>query len=346
MTYRGRCAIFVLIIPLILISLISAPVLAHAPLAVGNHENLGSATTIPDPTKSWALYAELSEGEDVHYYRFDIREGERISVSLFTTTAPEDERFDPVLILMGPGITERDTVPPFIETVSNSGILVVRSSRAAVATFEGFSPSAFVDLARISRVAPANGTYYLVVYGESGGGHYGLAIGNRESFTLTEWMVMPFSLLSIYAWERQNLLVILAPAFAVVILGALLLRGRRKDSFPLDTAGRISVAAGLLFLGTGATVFSQLVYALSRSSPDPFIVVTIVLGIVPLMLGLVTLRLALHHSGRWTSRSRAGLLIIAVLATVSWSGYLIGPVLALIAGIVPSFHLGLPDRKF
>ena len=33
---------------------------------------------ISDPIKSWAIYGELHEGREAHYYRFEIRNGYRM----------------------------------------------------------------------------------------------------------------------------------------------------------------------------------------------------------------------------------------------------------------------------
>ncbi len=331
---HSRIAFFILLI--LLPAGIFSPVLAHAPLIAENNENLGSATYIPDPTKSWAIYSELQAGGKAQYYRFDVQKGERIYVSLFTTTASEDESFTPGLILTGPGIADRDVIPSFVETPVQEGILAVQSVRSPEATFEGFSPGVFVELAEISREAPADGTYYIIVFDAERGGHYGLAVGYRESFTITEWILIPFSLLSIYIWERQNPLVVFAPAIAVLIIGAIL-TFQHKEKTSMGMVGGITTAAGLLYLGTGATVFYQLLFALSQSSPDSFVVVTILLGIIPILLGIALLRLAFYHSHPWSVRSRMGLFILAGLGIVSWSGYVIGPVLAGIAGILPSF---------
>jgi hypothetical protein len=315
---------------------ISSPVLAHAPLIAENNNNLGSATYIPDPAKSWAIYSELQMGGEAQYYRFDVRKGEWINVSLFTTTAPEDESFAPGLILTGPGIAENDLIPSFVETPFQAGTLVVQSARSPEATFEGFTPGVLVELAEISWEVPADGTYFIIVFDAERGGHYGLAVGYRESFTISEWILIPFSLLSIYIWERQNPLVVFAPTIAILIIGATL-TFRHKEKTSLDIVGGITIAAGLLYLSTGATVFYQLLFALSQSSPDSFVAVTILLGIIPILLGIALLRLAFHHSHRWTVRSQMELFILAVLGIVSWSGYVIGPVLAGIAGILPSF---------
>ena len=73
------------------------------PLIGGGNEDISSALHISNPAKSWAVYAVL-ENETVHYFSFDVREGERIYMGLLKSTDPADEGFLPDLLLIGPGI--------------------------------------------------------------------------------------------------------------------------------------------------------------------------------------------------------------------------------------------------
>jgi hypothetical protein len=318
------------------LSLLIVPTLAHAPLATGNNEDLASATFIPDPTKSWALYAELHQGGEAQYYRFDILKGERIHASMFTTAASEDVTFVPELVLMGAGVLETDTIPSYIETPSDAGVISVRGTRASRATYEGFAPSVFVELADINMEAPETGTYYLAVYDSDRGGHYGLAVGDQESFTLAEWILSPYALLSVYQWERQNMAIVLVPAIAIFLIGLYLIFRRQPGMPSLDVPGWIASMAGLLYLGTGAIVYSQMFFALSYSMPDSFVIVTILFGTIPIILGLEIIRSAFRHTRQWNVHSRTWLIILAVLGITAWAGYVIGPILVGIASILPA----------
>jgi len=309
---------------------------AHAPLGSGSNESLATATMVPDPTKSWAIYADLHEGGEAQYYKFDMAEGQRIHVSLLTTTSSEDATFTPGVILMGHGVPSEGFVPSYVETPAGAGLMAVNGTRAARATYEAFAPSSFVELADISLDAPANGTYYVAVQDANRGGHYGLAIGDRESFTLSEWLLSPFSLLSVYEWERQSLALVLLPALATGAIGLLLLVRRHRAGKPLDRIGWTGAVAGLFFLGTGATVLSQMLLSISRSSAGPFVIVTLIFSVLPIVLSLLTLRLVLRHSGHWTLRSRAYLMVLGGGALVAWAGFVIGPILAIAAAVLPS----------
>lgn len=329
-------SIAVCLVLLLMAVLVVPTVTAHAPLGPGSNESLATATRVPDPTKSWAIYADLHEGGEAQYYVFDVAQGQHIHVSLLTTTAAEDANFTPGVLLMGPGLGDQGFVPSFVEIPAGANILALNGTRPPQATYEAFAPSAFVQLADISLDAPANGTYYVAVQDAARGGHYGLAIGDRESFTLSEWLLTPFSLLSVYEWERQSLPLVLLPAVATAALGLFLLVRRHRAGKSLDRIGWMGSVAGLLFLGTGGTVLSQMLLSMSRSAVDAFAIVTLVFAVLPIVLGLGTLRVVLRHSGHWTPRSRIYLIALGGGALVAWAGFVVGPILAIMAAVVPS----------
>jgi hypothetical protein len=109
---RFAIRLVVLILALVIVPTASA----HAPLGSGGNESLATATLVPDPVKSWALYADLHEGGEAQYYKFDITQGQRIHLTLFTTASVEDASFTPGVILMGPGVSNRGSVPNYVET--------------------------------------------------------------------------------------------------------------------------------------------------------------------------------------------------------------------------------------
>lgn len=306
---------------------------AHAPLKPGENEDIDTASLIPDPTKSWAIYSELHEGEEAQYYRFDIEEGQRIHITLFIPAKPAERGFLPGFVLMGPGISTQNETPDFVEVPAGAGTLAIEGQMPDQAIYEPFSPSSFYQLADLRLDAPASGTYYIAVYDPSRGGNYGLAVGDREDFTLLEWILIPINQISIYQWEGQSLGFIFAPMIAVVVIGLLLMIWRRGDRSIHDLFYWVGSIAGLFFLGTGATVITQIAYNLARVPLGPEIVVTLLLAVIPILLGIVTLRIA---SGRVDVRRRALLFILGVIAIFAWAGLLVGPALAMIASILPS----------
>ncbi len=310
--------------------------LAHSPLGSGDNESLDTATVVSDPLKSWAIYAELHEGGEAQYFRFDIERGQKIHVMLFKPTDDGLADFLPGFVLMGPGLTEQGEHPDYVQEPSDVEHQVFEGTQASKVTYEPFSPSTFYSLAEADLQAPATGTYYVAVYESSRGGRYGLAIGDIESYTLNEWILIPISLLSVYQWAGQSLAVVLAPLIMVLAFGIVLVMwlryGRAKHTGRLNWLG---VLAGLLFIGTAMIVLTQMVLALLQTGLVSEVVVTIVFVIVPLVLGLATLRLSLKATDEIRTGTRIYLMILGLVALFLWAGLLIGPVVAIIAALLP-----------
>ena len=312
-------------------------VLGHAPLGAGGNESLATAALIPDPTKSWAIYDELHEGGEAHYYRFSISEGQRILVSLYISPASKDMGFSPVLVFMGPRISNQGIIPGEVEVPEGSSAMVVEGKPPAQATYEPFSPSSFYSLATIDLNAPSSGTYYIAIYEPYQGGHYGLAVGYRETYTLEEWILIPINLISVYQWEGQSLLFIFTPMVAILVIGlAILLWRRRSRGRPIALFNWTGALAGLLFLGSGVTVLSQMIVALTRASLVPEVGVTLVFAAIPILLGTSALRLALKQEEKIRTRKRVYFVILGLLALFMWAGLLVGPILAIVTSLLPS----------
>jgi len=308
--------------------------MAHAPLGSSDNESLATATVIPNPTKSWAIYAELHEGGEAQYYNFNIEAGQKIHVMLFKSTRSEESKFLPGFILIGPGISEQGNVPDYVETPADAKAFVVEGKRSGKATYEPFSPGSFYSLGEVNINAPSSGTYYVAVYEPSTGGHYGLAVGDRETYTLDEWILIPFSLLSIYQWEGQSLAVIFAPMIITLATGIGLIIWKRK--YRGTIMAWLGILAGLLFISTGATTLLQMVFSSIGTVLGPEIALTLVFALVPILLGIATLRLSLRIEEKPGFKKRTYLAVLGIVALVMWAGLIIGPVLAILASVMPT----------
>jgi len=323
------------LLALMLLPLIPVPqVFGHAPLMPGSNESLATATLISDPTKSWAVYAELHEGGEAQYYSFYIAEWQRIHISLLKSTAPDNQEFLPSLVLMGPKLDMRGAVPKYVQVPEGAGSIVVEGKNPTQATYEAFAPSAFYQLADLQLDAPSSGTYYVAVYENSRGGHYGLAIGDRESFTLSEWIFTPLSVISMRQWADQSPMLTFAPAAATLaVCMTILIMRRRTGESPRTPSQWTGAVAGLLFLASGFTVISQMLLALTLAPLGLDVIVTIVLASVPILLGVFAIRFALRTTT--SNRARASMAVLGLLALFAWAGLVVGPILAIVSSVLP-----------
>jgi hypothetical protein len=326
-------------IVLLILLLISSPARAHVPLMAGGNENISTAMHISDPEKSWAIYGVL-EPDMVQYYSFDRELGERIDLMLSKSADPKEKDFQPNLVLLGPGLEPSGQLPDDVVLptgLEDLGILTVQGSEAANATYEPFGPSSYIEMGEINISAPQSARYYAAVYGSNpagqtvGGsaGHYSLGVGYREEFSLTERITMPFRLISVYLWEGQSPGLLFLPYLLAEIIGLLIFwRGPRHTAFCL--AGTL---AGFLFLGTSASILTQMVFSLSRAPFGPEVYITLAIAVFHALLGVAVIRLARGEAG---ILQRILMAVLGTIALLAGSGLIMGPILAMAASLLPS----------
>ena len=314
-------------------------VMAHAPLGTGDNESIDKATVIPDPTKSWALYSQLNSDGDAQYYTFNITSGQKIHVMMYKSTRPEDATFTPRLVIIGPNVMAQGNIPSKITIPSGLSAQLVNQTEPQP-TYEPFSPSTFIGLADETMENPTAGQYYVVVYEQSDapkGGNYGLAIGDRETYTIDEWILIPFNLMNIYQWEGQSLVLLLAPMIAALAVGFILVTWRwRKQNNLTNPMAWLGAVAGIMFIGTSATTFLELLVAATKVTVGTEAIITLIFALIPLVLGIVTLRLSIRNSQQASLKKRIYYVILGIAALFIWAGLIIGPILAIVASLMPT----------
>jgi hypothetical protein len=330
---KGKGQYFRRFVAFICLFLFVTQAYAHSPIIPGINEGLNSATFIPDPTKSWAIYGELHEGGEAQYYRFDINESQKIHISLLKSTDPENREFIPGFALISPGLEGQGDLPSNVEVPAGANAIAISGVQPSLGTYEPFSASSFYSLADLEIDAPVSGTYFIAVYEPARGGQYSLAVGDREAFSISEWIFIPIKLISIYRWGGQSLFMIFFPVIATLVIGLWVLR--KKGLIPETLFEWTGILAGLLFFGSGILFLFEMIRALIRVSPGPEIVITIVLGILPVILGIAVIRIILKDRGKVGMGKRTFLFIIGIVALFLWAGFLLGPALAIAASFMP-----------
>ena len=286
-----------------------------------------------------ALYSALNKDGDPQYYTFTVTAGQTIHVTMYKSLRDQDVTFTPRLVIIGPNITTQGNISSKITVPSGFNAQLVNQTEPTP-TFEPFSPSTFTGLADTSLENPTPGKYYLVVFERSDtpkGGNYGLAIGDRETYTIDEWVLIPFNLMSIYQWEGQNLALILAPMITILIVGIIFVAWQQRRLCDLaNPMAWLGAIAGLTFIGTSATTLGELISCATKVSVGVEAVITLIFALVPLALGLVSLRLSIKNSQKATLRKRIYFVILGVAALFIWAGLIVGPILAIITAVMPT----------
>lgn len=309
-------------------------VFAHTPLKPDvDNNSLDTAYEIPDPTKSYTLYRELHEQGEAEYFKLHLHEGDRFVVSVYTPRNAEPN-FVPHLVVMGPEVDRPSPVPVFIEVPEDVESSLIEGRRPAAPAYEPFTPASYYFTAEYRAEIVVEGEYYFLVYSDEGAGRYGVAVGYVETFTLTEWLMIPLDVISIHQWEGQSLVFILAPLALAVALGLALVFWKFS---PLGVAALyLGVLAGLLYIGSGFMLATQMLLALLGSTATSSAVLTMVFAVLPILLGFLMIRKMIGGKPSFNLRDRVLMLVFGLLGLVLWAGLLVGPALSIILSIVPA----------
>ncbi len=329
-------AVFMLLISSVLVPSGSE---AHAPYFPEENDSIASAYEIDDIAKSYVLYSFLPE-ESGHYYTFELEEGERLLLQILVPVKDAEEGFIPDVALMIPGGGDGGGLPAYVEVPPTHGHKVINGSLPAEVDYEGFTATAYyvtIDFDETSDgFANESGTFYIAVFHPGGEeGAYALVVGYQERFTALEWLTMPLSQLNIFDWQGTGLLPLLLPLALTFAIGLAATARRLTALGPVEGAPRALVlVGGLSFIATAAVTATHMAMALSVSGLSGSAAITLVLILISLALGSYTVLLSLDLlPGARPTRAR--LLALALLALVSWNGYIIGPALLLTSALWP-----------
>ncbi len=337
MKSRGIVLVGSIMLGILLLTPMITNVLGHAPLDQDTNDSLETATIIPDASKSYVLYNDLHDTGIAQYYRFSLDAGERLYFTVFLSPNPEYEGTLLGVAIMGPGIEDTGSIPSFLEKPTNAGVEVFEGSAAEEATFEGFTPSTFYDLWKVDRTVKDAGEYYIAIFTQNIEVEYGMAIGYRETFTLTEWLGIPIQVLGIYQWEGQPLIEILLPFLITVFSGIILLGiAYRKYHIPRQVPQWLVAISGILMLGSTALLFTQLGFVLGYAPLGVEVIVTIVIATIPALLGIGLFRQVIAVEKGLSNSTRIKLLALGIGGLFAWAGLYAGPILAVLVALSPN----------
>jgi len=327
----------------ILLMVIILPGDAHVPISADNNNNLTTALSVEKPTKSYAIYGHLHDAGDVGYYQFDMNGGDQLKLSLMTTgfDAPV-----PDMVVMSPGNSgSLDNLPQTVDIPPGYRAELIKGRKPVTAEYEPFSPAAIFNVASYSKNITRPGTYYVAVISPADETQYSIAVGYLEEFSVSEWVLVPISVIKTHLWEGQSIIAILAPFLAIMILGLILIARREQPpQIKKPLSFWLATIAGLCYLGAASIVLVQMFRVLMVTGFSAGVIVTLILAFIPIMLGIWILRIARSGSPQ-SNKDRVSLGIIGLLGLLFWAGLIIGPVIAIIAALVPQQTNATPSTN-
>lgn len=340
LTMRGTIFVMItLVLSALTLPMVFEEATAHSPTFPGENSSMAKATHVDDPSKSWVIYTHLEETA-VNYYAIDLKAGDRLYLNLIVPTNEKGTGFRPDLVITGPFTDKNGILPMSVELPADSGWRVIDGVEPDTPTYEPFTPGTFLNLAVFDEHVPVDGRYYVVVFQDPGlaaiHGDYGLAVGYVESFTIAEFILIPFSLLNVYQWEGQSLIQLFVPMVAVFLVGAFGMYLLRRESFTrMGLVHMFALISGLLFMSTAANTIIQMLISISQAGLVAGVLVTLIFIAAPLLLGWMAISMALSGKMPWTIQRRIGLFAIGLVGLVVWGGLMVGPIIAMVGSVMP-----------
>jgi hypothetical protein len=242
----------------------------------------------------------------------------------------------PDIIVMSPGDSGSiTTLPQTIEIPQGYGAEVTKGQKPVAAEYEPFTPAAIFTVASYSKNITQPGNYYVAVISPDDETQYSIAVGYLEEFSVSEWILVPVSVLNTHIWEGQSIIIIFIPFLAVMILGLnLLTRRGQTNQIKNPLSFWLTTFAGLCYLGGASIVLVQMFRALLVTCFSSVVIITLILAFIPILLGIWALCIARSPSQR-SKMDRFSLGFISILGLLFWAGIIIGPVIAFSAALVP-----------
>ena len=319
-------SICITLIMLFVATAIISTVYAHVPLQ-GEGYGIEDAVVIGDPLKSWVIYTEYKDARPL-YYKFDLLENDRLKAGLLTV----DKDFIPDLTILGPGLTSdfEEHFHDEFEIPEGYGLLHIHGEKQTNKVYEPFTPSSYYTVLDVDFSVNETGTYYLIVDATSGSGKVGVVLGYIESFTIVEWLKVPFDVAFVHNWEGQDYLIIFLPMILIVV-GGLLINGYYFKS-SLDVTQLLAFAGSLTYFGSGGIILHQMVIALLGSTFDALLFVTLIFAALPMLLGYSIVRKATKSNLSFGQEIR--LLVYGLVGLFFWAGYVVGPLLVILSVLI------------
>ena len=178
-------AIQIIVLICLLLGVTGGVASAHQPIFEEEELTAENPQVIKDPTISTALYATLATTDDVDFFSFNGKAGQRILIGMTIPQIEGQENFAPTIAMIGPGLaqTERALLPDAAHPLlAESAAFELLPPTDEVSEFyEPFSRTSYWQRQRQWITLPADGDYSLIVWHSDGEvGRYVLVVGDRE----------------------------------------------------------------------------------------------------------------------------------------------------------------------
>ncbi|SET08252.1 hypothetical protein [Anaerobranca gottschalkii] len=203
---------------------ISQIALAHQGIFIDKTiNNLEESYKIKDIEKSSAIYAKLTEENNIHFYSFQGKKGQNFYSQIMLPNIEGDRELLLVQILFGP-FEDTRILDDYTEVLGGQYRgYVIPPGNNRTKFFEPFTQTSYIKKQQFSLELPTDGTYYIAIFSPvEQKGRYVLTIGKDEKFGLKDLIDYPKTWFKVNYWFNP-----LRP-FSILVLLALVIFGLVK----------------------------------------------------------------------------------------------------------------------
>ncbi len=348
------------------LAVFSTPASAHVPIYESGGPSMATALPIPDPSVSYATYAEFKEDRltETQFYSIDVSAGHNQYIEL---DVPSEYRmFTPILILIGPGLAGPDESTSYLlsrlELNLTSGYGAKSWNFSGPLDEEEFEPFTQVTLLKrqsLNVTLPESGIYYIAVARviDTHGlaliavmdAKYILVTGTEEKFTIVDYVLIPYDWVKGHLFWNENPLIFLLPTYLITLGGLLFLLYMRRTHPTSSAVGPQRAGQAVFYAALGGGLLmaaggvNQLLYLFGNPLFTLGVGETIVMMLqgIGIVLGIVAIRLSFSLVKPAKLRRLAVSAIIFVSALIVGAGFIIGPI-AFIAAAATSTYMSRP----
>ena len=182
----------------IILTFFSLTTYAHKPIDTSKPATRKDPIVIEDHQISWVAYNQLTDIDDVDYYKLDsVKEGEEIYLSMLVPKFERLRDFDPVIALIGPELPNelsnfsKEEIEEILDIYDNEGVVIKLNDKYDKTFFEPFTQTRYWERQELRIVAPASGDYFVAVFDEEIADKYVLSIGEKEEWGIRDIIKMP-----------------------------------------------------------------------------------------------------------------------------------------------------------
>lgn len=293
------------------------PVSGHVPIVGQEGSSFENPYVVSNPVKSWSFYYELAPQESL-VLQTTTPEDMRVYVALLRAVRDGNSQFVPEFFIVRNGFSTA-----LIAVPEGYGALQV-PVEAKDPVYEPFGPSVYTPLAEQTFSVQGDETIYFVVRAGDTGGHLSFVIGTQESFTISEIVLNPIAMISVYLWEGQSLLEIFFPALIVALAAFFAFR-----QFNLHKRKGFSYSAYLAasFFAIAPAIFGyQIAYSAINSSLGGEIIISLFIVGLQSLIAVVAFRYAINGTSFWKRAT------VAMVSLFLWVGFVAAPLLFVLSG--------------